>query len=302
LLRSIHKDSLFVFDYKTKKILKIIFGYSLWVFIIRLSSTVVNQLDKIIVSTMLGVSQLPIYVGVSRVLKIVGQLNSLLKSAVLPIASEVSSTNDKELLEDLSFRGTKIFNAIFGPLTVSIILFAHPILNLIGGKVVAEYYLALQIGSLCLLPVLCRAFLNTIVMGTGHIIHYQSIWSVLTSIVYLVVCIAGIYIYGLYGAILAHPVSHVLMMVPWLYIIFKHIDLSVFDFWKAVFLGQWPSLILLGVAYPVVDRLFSQSVYLIGFYFIIFVIFSLFLSLYLTIEKNYRLQIYKMLSSKFKSL
>lgn len=298
LLKKHHKSPLFIIDSHTRKIMKRIFGYSVWVFIISFSSTIVNQLDKIIVSSMLGVSQLPIYVGVTRVLKLVGQLNGLLKSAVLPIASEIHSSGDKTLLNDLSYRGTKIFNAIFGPVTVSIILFANPILTILGGEAIARYDWVLQIGSLILLPVLCRAFLNTIVIGFGHIIRYQSLWSVITSFLYLVICITGIYLFELYGVILAHPITHALMMLPWLYIIFQNIDFKLTDFLKAVWLGQWPSLVLLGILYPIVDRLFDYNIYIIGICFVSFVFISTFISLYLTIEKKYRCEIYKIINKK----
>jgi O-antigen/teichoic acid export membrane protein len=276
------------------------FGYSGWIFIIRLSSTIVNKLDQVLVSSILGVSQLPIYVGVSHVLKIVGQINSLLKSAVLPIASEVYANTDKGLIKDISIRGTKMLNSIFAPLTVSIIIFANPILFILGGAEVAQYSRELQIGSILFMPVLCRAFLNTVVMGAGHIIRIQSLWSVTTSFVYLLVCLIGLKFFGLKGAILAHPITHVIMMYPWLYLIFKNIDLQMIDFWRAVFWGQWPSLMVLIVAYPLTKNLFvGLNTYFIVVAFSTFVLAIMIVSWFFTIEKNVRMEIYKMFKSSF---
>lgn len=92
------------------------------------------------------------------------------------------------------------------------------------------------------------------------------------------------------------------MMLPWLCIVFKNIDLKMTDFWKAVWLGQWPSLLLLGILLPVSDRLFIDNRYITGVYFIAFVFISTFMSLYLTIEKKYRLELYKIINNKINSI
>jgi len=300
LLQKHQNGPLIVIDRQVYQIIRIMFSYSGWVFLMGLSSTLVNQFDKILVSAILNVNQLPIYIGVNRVLKIVIQITSILKSAVLPIASGINADNDQQFFNEFCFRGTRIFNAVFAPLTVSIIIFAKPILNIIGGPSVADYAWALQLGSILYLPVICRAFLNTAVIGSGKIIRVQSGWSIATAIIYLIICLIGLYGFGLTGAILAHPITHVIMMPAWLYIVVGNIDFKQFSFWKAVALGQWPAWALLLFSYPYIHW-FSppENVKLTILFFIIFSMTGLIFSWYLSVEKVIRMETYKMIKKYF---
>lgn len=229
------------FDSKSLSVFREMFGYSAWVFLIKLSGQLINRFDRILVSALLGVSALPIYYGVMRVLKLPIQINSVLKRAVLPVASEVSKTHNAASFSELGYRGLRVFNAVYAQAALFVIIFAYPITSALGGSRLAEYAWAVQLGSILLLPVAGRAFYNEMLIGSGEFIRRQALWSVVTAAVYTIILIVGIRYVEIAGALVAYPIAHLVMMVWWLHLIVRRTHLGVSGLIKGMSSGQWPT-------------------------------------------------------------
>ena len=251
-------------DRECVRTFRAMFDYSIWVFLIRLSSQVTNRLDNVIVSVLLGVASVPIYYGAMRVLKLAVQVNSVLKSAVVPIASEVSLIHGPQKFASLGFRGLRMFNAVFSLVSLGIIVFAQPILLALGGEVLADQAVAVQLGIALLLPVAGRAFFNEMLIGSGQLIERQGHWAIATAAVYVAVLVVGTEYWSTTGAILAHPVVHVVMGIWWLQYIASQTELGVGRLLKAIALGQWPVWIGIGF-FLLLSMTFSDNQIPIGY-------------------------------------
>ena len=229
------------FDSQSLTVFQEMFGYSVWVFLIKISSELTNRFDRMLVSALLGVSALPIYYGVMRVMKFPVQINSVLKRAVLPVASEVNKTHNAASFSELGYRGLRIFNAVYAQATFFVIIFAYPITSALGGSRLAEYAWAVQLGGVLLLPVAGRAFYNEMLIGSGEFIRQQALWSVVMAVVYMVILMVGIRYVEIAGALVAHPIAHLIMMVWWLHLIARRTNLGIGGLIKGMSSGQWPT-------------------------------------------------------------
>ena len=120
-------------DLAAVSLLRELFGFSVWVFVMRMCSQWINQLDRILVAALLGVAAVPIYHGIMRVIRAMVQANAVLMSAVVPVAAEIFSRDDTDAFNQLARRGLRTLNAAHGAMTALFVVLAHPILHLLGG-------------------------------------------------------------------------------------------------------------------------------------------------------------------------
>lgn len=225
--------------------MKQIFGYSIWVFVMQLSGMLVNQFDKMIVSMFIGIEQLVIYTGVVRLMKILTNISGRLTSAVIPIAAELNTLADSEKFNKAAMRGVRMVNAIAAPITALALIFAEPILQIMGKNHLLEYELIYKTGILIYMIAASRSFLNKMLIGAGDIIRFLSLFSVITSIVYFLLAYYLINIWDLSGAILALPFTHLLLLPIWLLFVKIFANVKLSNFLLAVWKGQSVSLIII---------------------------------------------------------
>lgn len=214
--------------------------FSGWSFLTRVSSQIINEFDKALVSIFLGAPAVPVYYGITRVLQIPNQANQIIKSAIVPTASAVHELADTEKYLRFAGKGTTQANLFFSFFAMLVILYAPELLFLIGGDRLTPYTPVVQLSCLLLLPVASRAFLSQALIGAGEVIRLQAIWSVITGIVFLAFFWLGLLHFEVKGGVLARSLSHALMMVPWLLIVLAATTTSISSFSKSVAMGQWP--------------------------------------------------------------
>ena len=218
-----------------------IYNFSVWVFIIQLSSRVLNSLDKLFVSIIAGVEAVPIYYGLMRVIKIPIDVNSIMKSALVPVASEVAATYDKKRFNELIMQGAKSFNAVYGIVSLFTVIFADEILRILGGSELSKFDNIVMLGIALLLIPATRSFLNTVLIGSGEVIRQQAFFSMLTLIIYLPIFIAGLYYYNIEGGILSYALTHIILMVPWLYLVLDKAGLTISEYTRMIIQATWPA-------------------------------------------------------------
>ena len=292
LIKRNHPQPLIVIDQHLIPTFRTMFNYSIWVLVNKLCSVFVNQFDRIIVSISLGVDKLPIYYGVNRLIKMVIHINLILSSAVIPVVSEIFSSHARQVFDDLASQGTRTLNAFFAPLIVVIFIFAKPLLEILGGGQFSDYTHCLQIGSFILLFIGSKSFINSMLLGSGHVIKNQGLFAVILSITFVAMLYFGITYWGLYGAILAHPLSHLLTLPIWYVSVFMKSGISNSNFLKAILRGQWPSWVLLSLYLPIINSgNFFQNIYFSMFFFLV-VIYTA--SWFFSVDSKVRHNIYSL--------
>jgi O-antigen/teichoic acid export membrane protein len=294
LIKRNHSKPLLIIDENLIPIFRTMFNYSVWVLVNKLCSVFVNQFDRIIVSISLGVDKLPIYYGVNRLIKMVIHVNLILSSAVIPVVSEIFRVHGRQVFDDLAYQGTRTLSAFFAPLIVVVFVFADHLLELLGGIQFSRYALCLQIGSFIILFIGSKTFINSMLLGSGHVIKNQGLFAVVVSMAFVVLLYFGIKNWGLYGAILAHPLSHLFTMPIWYLSVLRKSGLSSASFLKAVVQGQWPSWLVLSLSLLFTDH--EPLVQNIYFSMIAFsaAIFSA--SWFISVDPKVRYNIYSLLS------
>lgn len=257
LIQKAHSGPLIVFDRRLPNVFRTMFHYSKWILINQISGTVVNQFDRIIVAIALGVNKVPIYYGLNRIFKSVLQINAVMKSAVVPVASEMHAAHPRETFDELARRGTRTYNALFAPSVALIVIFAAPLLLLMGGAKFVPYTRCLQAALVLLLFSASRGFINSMLLGAGSVVRNQSLMGVLTSSVFLVAMYVGLRFLGVCGGLLAHPVTHFILMPLWMYSVLVKSRSSVSGFLRAVVQGQGVALAAI-TAFGVVAKLCSS--------------------------------------------
>lgn len=242
-----------------KNIFREIFGYSIWVFLAQLSSMVINQFDKIVVSGLLGVAQLPIYVGVTKIMKLLVMVSGKVKSALIPIiAAKEGKLSDADF-NAIAVRGLKAMNTIVTPIVGAMVVFSTEILTIIGKVQLAEYALAFQLGTLIYVLVNARAFLHTMHIALGRKIRFIGLFGLATAACYVILAYVFIKTSGVVGAIIAAPLCHLLFYPIWMFVMLRDTHLSLWRYLKAILGGQWPTLIIC-LTFIVVHLLFPPVI------------------------------------------
>lgn len=237
-------------DLAAVSLLRELFGFSVWVFVMRMCSQWINQLDRILVAALLGVAAVPIYHGIMRVIRAMVQANAVLMSAVVPVAAEIFSRDDTDAFNQLARRGLRTLNAAHGAMTALFVVLAHPILHLLGGDSLSQHAASAQVAMLVYLLVNGRGFLTNMHIGAGEIVVRLAIFALATAVLYTVLALAGMRWFGLPGAILAAPGAHLLLLPVWMRFVLPSTGLSLRSFLSSVVAGQWCSWAVLLIAAP----------------------------------------------------
>jgi len=218
-------------------------NFSFWLFLMRASSLIVNQFDKVVVSSFLGPASIPLYYAALRVMQIPVEINEVLKSAVIPVASEIKENkNDREFLNFLS-SGIKQLNAIFAFLIFAVVLFSYEILFSIGGHDLVKYTSLIQISCLLILPVAGRGFFANALIGSGEVIKRQAIWAIISGISFIFLLWFLITNYDIEGSIITKPINLLFTHVLWLIMIARYTQLGSYKFLVLTIKGQWPFIV-----------------------------------------------------------
>jgi len=151
-----------------KDYFKLIFGFSSFMFISKISSVFSNYVVRFIVSYFLGPAAVSLYVIPSKLLGAFGGILSSAAGVVFPYISQLSvSDNDK--VKDVYYKASKVFTAISTPVFLFIMVFSYQILFLWMGKDIAEQsYLVLSIITLSGLIASQTTVPNLIICGLGY--------------------------------------------------------------------------------------------------------------------------------------
>jgi O-antigen/teichoic acid export membrane protein len=228
---------------KAKKFL----NFSFWLFIMKFSSLTVNQFDKVIVSSFLGTAYIPLYYGLVRVIQIPGEIIEVMKSAVIPISSEIKTSNSQAEFTSFIIAGVTQLNVIFALSIFIIVIFTQEILFLLGGKEFLQYISLVQYSLILLMPLAGRAFFSSALIGSGEVVKRQALWSIISSTSFIILLWYLLFNYNLQGGIISKSINQFFMYFLWVFLIAKFTSIGIKNFLLLTLKGQFPYLLLCAI-------------------------------------------------------
>ncbi|MBX2989875.1 MAG: flippase [Bacteroidetes bacterium] len=171
-----------------RAILTRLVSFSGFVFVAQLSNFVSSYLVRVMISMILGPAAVTLYVIPSKLTSAFGGLLSSGFSVLLPAASALHASEEKEMIQRGFVEGSRLFASISVPVLLLLFVFASPVLDVWMGREFADkattvlriISLASLIGSLTTVP-------NMMTLGLGHsrIIAYFSIATLISYLISL---------------------------------------------------------------------------------------------------------------------
>lgn len=260
LLRQVLPGPLLVIDRDTVSVGRKMFGYSVWVGVQQFVIVVSNGLDRVLMSALFGPAFVPVYWIVMRLIRVVpGMIGAIGKRAIMPIAAELHGQGGDAGLEALVLRGTRVYSAFIGAVVALLVVYATPILEVLGGEVVVVWAWTAQLSLLVMLPVLTRGVLLQTSIIKTETARDSAIIGVLCALLHVTFLVLAAHFDSLGAAILSWSVAHALLSPWWVYRMAVNIGLRAARFYRAAVAGAWPAVLIVLLHVPLIDRLAVAS-------------------------------------------
>jgi len=182
-----------------KAYFKVLFSFSGFLFMSRVSFLFSNYIVRFVVGFFLGPAAITFYVVPSKLITAFGGFLSSASGVLFPFASELDAHKNRKKVQKTFAEASKIFAALSIPVFLTIFIFSKPILTTWMGKEFAEkgwFVLRLLafsslIGSLTTVP-------NLITMGLGYS-KVIGIFSVMTVVFYIILLPPFTKLWGIEG-------------------------------------------------------------------------------------------------------
>ena len=275
-----------IFNYKSFKEL---FGFGKNVMGSRIIQYFSSNIDYLLIAKFLNASSLGLYtLAYQMAIVLPLKISSIISRVMFPIFSTIQDDNIKMRIGYLKV--IKYTSLITFPLFTGLIIIAPQFILIAMGEKWTQMILPLQI--LCISGMLKSIGIHVgfILLSKGRSdIHIK--WVIFVAIVLPISVLIGIQ-YGIIGVALAITITSLLLFMIIQKIANKMIDLSFFDFFKALYPAVTCSIIL--VVTTLLFRILSTFIYLQG---IVFLVSSVVVGII-----SYALAIYIMYNSIFKEV
>lgn len=241
------------------------------------------QTDRILLGHFLNMPMVTFYELGMKISLFIRQIPSMLFSAMVPAASELSTINDKRRINILFIKSSRYITFMTFPMMIFMIVVADIFMNLWMGR---GYEISANVLRILIVGYgfnMTIAGAVAIARGIG-IVHYELKSSLLVAIANLVFGIILIQIIGIYGAAIATFTSVVLGSIYFLCCFKRHMQILLRDFAKGVYQVPFFSCLFSGVIVSIVNYLITKSGFSfsrIDFLSILLVDFIIFTGIYL---------------------
>jgi O-antigen/teichoic acid export membrane protein len=283
-----------------KKLFKVIFGYSFWLFLGTIVDKVNWSVDQIILGTFSGTIAISIYAIASQFNQMFINLSTAISGVLLPKISKMvaKGSNSEELTNEFIKVGRIQYYIIFLMCTGFIVLGKQFILSWVGEEYSDSYYTALWLIIPVCIPLIQNLGLS--IMQAMNKYKFKSISSFIMTIFNIILSIILVKKYGAIGAAAGTGITLIICNIILINIYYyKVIGLDVLKFWNSI-IHMTIFLIL-----PLCILLIFKNIIVIngikGFimYGIVYVLeYSIFA--YIFVANNYEKNTLNKLLSKFK--
>ncbi|MFA5033565.1 MAG: oligosaccharide flippase family protein [bacterium] len=264
--------------------------FSSKIFAIRINAIVYNGMDKVIISTIIGVGALTNYAIAQRIQSLGNTAMSLVSLVLVPTASMLFALKDIPKLQQTFIRATKYTMALCVPLTLALMILAKPLIYYwIGQEYVYIYRMARLFLSYLLVYSIVPVAYNMLI-GIGKIGALLRI-QIISTLINLLISIFITYKIGITGVIWGTIIGTSFAIIPYLSIALKTFKLKWTLFLQGTTLKVYPASFLSAGLLLIFSKIAPpHSIIEVGMYFAGFeiIFFSIFIILGLDkIERNF---------------
>ena len=119
----------FCFPYFDKETLKMIFGFSSFLFLSNLVALLIYDFDSFVIGAFASVGAITLYSVGYSLQNGIRAVNGLMTGPLFPASAEMEGRNDQDSQKELLFKGTKYMTMIFVPMVIITIIFAELFIN-----------------------------------------------------------------------------------------------------------------------------------------------------------------------------
>ena len=247
-------------------------------FIIRINALIYNNMDKIIIGSLLSSTLLTDYDIANRIHSFALIIMGLAPSVVMPAASALNATNDTERLRSLLLKGSKYTLAMSLPVTLALIILADPIIQ---HWISPQYKEDAVLAQLFLLYMLFWPILQ---VGTNMLIGVREIKpfiriQIVSVGVNLLLSIGLISSLGVKAVIIGTIIGNIIVFIPYVTIMLKRFDIKWREFLQSSVLNvYWLAIPSTGILYVITRLHAPQSLFEVAGYafFSIIIYYTLF--------------------------
>ena len=220
------------FPYFKKEVFKIIFGFSIFLFLSNLVGLIIFDIDNFVIGAFASVSAVTLYgVGFS-LQKGFRMVNSLIGGPLFPAGADMEGRNEYDKQRELLFKGTKYMTLVFVPLVLVTIIFAELFITNWMGNDFVESILPAQV------LIAFWLFNNTLEVGSGLLTakgYVKVLFKIiaLTALLNLGLSLILVRHWGILGVALGTTIPMILVSFPLiLHQIFKILKVTPREFFN----------------------------------------------------------------------
>ena len=181
-------------------------SFSLFIFIIQVSSLIYTRIDSLIVQSVLSLSAVALYSVASRIAEEASGMCRQLTNALTPVVAELHGSGDKQNIRAVLLLGTKLSTALAVPLLLGLFFLVEPLLVVWMGE---EFRLATSATQILLATMLISVIHGNganVLSMTGHQRYLAGVFFG-GQMLNLTLTLILIRLYGLMGVALATLIS-----------------------------------------------------------------------------------------------
>lgn len=254
--------------YVNLKSFKLLFGFSIWVFLSKIFAFLSYRIDTILIGIFLPPVNLTYYSIAFKIYEIVRFGFSLLSSTIVPVTSELNALADKDRLILLFKKSTKYTLLIMYPFMTFMLFYSNAIIELWIGK---GFDIASVLSQLFIISLF---FSGIVVNGAEMMVGLNRLkklvpYSGISAIINFIISLILIQVIGVKGVVIGTIVGTIFVMIGYLYYIVKQLNLSLINFGRDIIVRPLIITTVLSLLFLSVKNLYAAIlVSLLSFSFI----------------------------------
>ena len=224
--------------------LRMIFGYSFWMLLNKISTLLVYQTDRVILGIFLPVSSLTIYHVITMPFTYIRDFSSMYNSAITPAVSSSEAQQGRKGLDVFLYTMSRYSNAFVAPLAIVGAILSGPFIGLWMGPEFVEYAWIAQMACLFQLWWQANSTMGRVFYGSGKVKRI-TVLAVVLAIINVPLGIWWVQTIGIAGVVFSTIATGV-MAVPLQYLlVMPELDIDRARYFKeSVVRGQWTSWLI----------------------------------------------------------
>jgi O-antigen/teichoic acid export membrane protein len=213
---------------------QLIFNFSSFMFIAKISNVFSTYVVRFIISYFLGPAAVTLFVIPSKLLSAFGGLLSSAASVIFPYTSQLN-VSERDKINEMFIKASRIFAALSIPVLLFIMVYSYQILSLwMGADFAEQSYLVFSIITFSGLVAAQTTVPNLIISGLGYsrLIGFFGILAVVCYTIFLPLLTKG---FGIVGAATGMLLTTLINVIFVFKLITKKMDISFFPFLKTTF-------------------------------------------------------------------